>query len=191
MVGHSLVLGARVLLLARLYQFSLWKDAYLSACRVPLHFFLANWRDEHTGALSVGLQHVMVCVGCCWALRTVVYLWSCLASSCEAKRCPHTAISLNARVGPDLYSGTLCYCLAPRENVMNEQWKICGDTILNCTRTVFCPCEVSLCDYPRTEGICRAWTGINMEDGFHAKTSLKGLKVGLLLDIPSQTSRGN
>ncbi len=33
--------------------------------------------------------------------------------------------------------------------------------------------------------------GINIEDGFHTETSLTGLKVGLLLDIPGQMSRGN
>ena len=74
---------------------------------------------------------------------------------------------------------------------MNEQWKISGDMILNCSCTVFCPCVVSLGEHPPTEGNCQAWMGINIEDGFYGDTSLGGLKVGLLLDIPGQMSRGN
>ena len=74
---------------------------------------------------------------------------------------------------------------------MNEHWKISGDMILNCSCTVFCPCVVSLGEHLPTESNCQAWMGINIEDSFHGETSLAGLKVGLLLDIPGQMSRGN
>ncbi len=43
---------------------------------------------------------------------------------------------------------------------MNEQWKISGDMILNCSCTVFCPCVVSLGEHPPTEGNCQAWMGL-------------------------------
>jgi predicted metal-binding membrane protein len=84
MISHSLVLSASVLLLAGLYQFSPLKDACLSACRSPLQFFLTNWRDGHTGALSMGLQHGGVCVGCCWALMAVMYVVGVMNVVCMA-----------------------------------------------------------------------------------------------------------
>ena len=74
MVSHNLLLSVSVLFLAGLYQFSPLKDACLSACRSPMQFFLANWRDGHTGAWSMGLQHGVICVGCCWALMAVMYV---------------------------------------------------------------------------------------------------------------------
>ncbi len=68
----SLVLSALILLCAGVFQFTPFKDACLSKCRVPLAFFLAEWRDGHAGALKVGLRHGSYCVGCCWAVMAVV-----------------------------------------------------------------------------------------------------------------------
>lgn len=68
----SVVLSALILLSAGAFQFTAFKDVCLSKCRVPLAFFLAEWRDGKIGALQVGFKHGGYCVGCCWALMAVM-----------------------------------------------------------------------------------------------------------------------
>jgi predicted metal-binding membrane protein len=68
----SVVLSALILLGAGAFQFTAFKEACLSKCRTPLAFFLAEWRDGKSGALRVGFKHGSYCVGCCWALMTVM-----------------------------------------------------------------------------------------------------------------------
>ena len=70
-------------------------------------------------------------------------------------------------------------------------WKICGELILNCNCTIFCPCVVSLGEHPPTEGFCQAWAGIRIDSGHYDSHDLSGLNVALILDIPSYMSRGN
>jgi predicted metal-binding membrane protein len=66
-----LVLGA-VLIGAGLYQFTPLKRTCLAHCRSPLAFVALHWRDGCTGALRMGLRHGIYCLGCCWALFTVL-----------------------------------------------------------------------------------------------------------------------
>lgn len=66
-----LALGA-VLLGAGLYQFTPLKRTCLAHCRSPLAFVALHWRDGRTGALRMGLRHGVYCLGCCWALFTVL-----------------------------------------------------------------------------------------------------------------------
>ena len=65
-----------------------------------------------------------------------------------------------------------------------ENWSIEGELILNCNCTVFCPCVVSLGTHPPTEGYCQAWLGVRIDKGKSDLTSLSGLNVAMLLDIP-------
>ena len=74
---------------------------------------------------------------------------------------------------------------------MIEKWKIKGELILNCSCDVFCPCVISLGVHPPTEGHCQGWLGINIENGHYGNTDLSGLKVGMLLEIPGNMSRGD
>lgn len=74
MVSANGYFGAAVLLGAALYQWSPVKEACLSLCRSPMKFFLANWRDGRFGSLRMGARHGLYCVGCCWALMTVMYV---------------------------------------------------------------------------------------------------------------------
>ena len=69
-------------------------------------------------------------------------------------------------------------------------WEIRGELILNCNCTVFCPCVVSLGKHPPTEGYCQAWAGVRIDEGAYGDTSLAGLNVGLLLEIPGLMARG-
>ena len=63
--------------------------------------------------------------------------------------------------------------------------------MLNCSCTVFCPCVVSLGQHPPTEGHCEGWAGVQIQSGSYGSVNLKGLNIGLLLDIPGNMARGD
>jgi predicted metal-binding membrane protein len=66
-----LALGA-TLIVAGLYQFTPFKQACLDHCRSPFIVVMQRWRDGAGGALRMGLGHGLYCLGCCWALFTVL-----------------------------------------------------------------------------------------------------------------------
>jgi predicted metal-binding membrane protein len=61
-------LGALLLIAIGLFQLTPWKQACLRHCRTPMGFFLSHWRPGGVGALRMGLQHGLYCLGCCSAL---------------------------------------------------------------------------------------------------------------------------
>jgi predicted metal-binding membrane protein len=61
-----------VIVAAGLYQFTPLKHACLRRCRDPLMFLLTSWRSGRLGALRMGVQHGIWCVGCCWALMAAL-----------------------------------------------------------------------------------------------------------------------
>jgi hypothetical protein len=73
----------------------------------------------------------------------------------------------------------------------NEAWSLMGELMLSCNCTVFCPCVLSLGKHPPTEGYCQTWAGIRIDRGHYGATSLSGLTLGLMVEIPGQMSRGN
>jgi len=62
-----------VLVLAGLYQMTPLKMACLEHCRSPIAFLSQNWRDGSGGALVLGLQHGVYCLGCCWGLMAILF----------------------------------------------------------------------------------------------------------------------
>ena len=62
-------------------------------------------------------------------------------------------------------------------------WSIEGELILNCNRTVFCPCVISLGKHPPTEGYRQAWAGVRIDRGSSGDLDLSGLNVAMLLDV--------
>lgn len=65
--------GGAALIVAGLYQFTPWKRTCLRACRSPLTFLLEHdfgggWRS----AFRAGISHGAYCLGCCWALMSVL-----------------------------------------------------------------------------------------------------------------------
>ena len=69
------ILSGALLLLAGLYQLTPLKQACLTKCRNPLAFFIGHWRDGIGGAARMGLHHGAICVGCCWALMGLMFLF--------------------------------------------------------------------------------------------------------------------
>ncbi|MGE5089845.1 MAG: DUF2182 domain-containing protein [Candidatus Levyibacteriota bacterium] len=67
-------LGAATLIAAGVWQLTPLKQACLTRCRSPLTFFVTRWRAGVGGALRMGLEHGVYCVGCCWALMLLLFV---------------------------------------------------------------------------------------------------------------------
>ena len=74
MVGVSPLLSGTLLVVAGLYQLTPLKEACLARCRSPLSFVSTRWREGSAGALLMGMRHGTYCVGCCWALMTLLFV---------------------------------------------------------------------------------------------------------------------
>ena len=70
--GGPYVAGA-VLAAAGIYELTPLKRVCLRHCRGPLHFILGAWRPGATGAVSMGIEHGLFCVGCCWGLMLALF----------------------------------------------------------------------------------------------------------------------
>ena len=71
--NHMLLAGA-LLMVAGVFQWTPLKRACLTVCRSPLSFVMSRWREGTTGALHMGLQHGLYCLGCCWALMALLFV---------------------------------------------------------------------------------------------------------------------
>ena len=67
-------IGAIVLLVAGVYQFTPLKRVCLTACQSPTAFLMRHWRSGSAGAFRMGVEHGVHCVGCCWALMLVLFV---------------------------------------------------------------------------------------------------------------------
>ena len=61
----TIVYGA-IIIISGSYQFSPLKSTCLGYCESPLSFFMRRWKDGTAGAVKMGLQHGIYCLGCCW-----------------------------------------------------------------------------------------------------------------------------
>lgn len=102
----------------------------------------------------------------------------------ETTRAPSDRLPISQRIDSRMDN--------PKRRKMNPtEWAIKGELFLNCSCTVFCPCVVSLGKHPPTEGYCRAWMAIAIDEGHFEGESLSGLNVGLLVDIPGRMAEGD
>jgi predicted metal-binding membrane protein len=74
MASTSPILGGLLLVIAGTYQWLPLKSACLSHCRSPLGFLGSEWREGNAGALVMGVRHGLFCLGCCWALMTLLFV---------------------------------------------------------------------------------------------------------------------
>jgi predicted metal-binding membrane protein len=70
----SLSLAAALLIAAGAYQLTPWKAMCLAHCRSPMMTLMANWRAGVWGALRMGAQNGLFCLGCCWALMLLAFV---------------------------------------------------------------------------------------------------------------------
>lgn len=64
-----------LLSLAGVFQFTRLKEACLTQCRTPLAFLMTQWRPGRRGAWTMGLRHGLSCIGCCWALMLLLFVF--------------------------------------------------------------------------------------------------------------------
>jgi predicted metal-binding membrane protein len=76
-VGLSTATAARIggalLMIGGAYQLSPLKDLCLAKCRTPIGFILTSWREGYWGAVRMGLEHGLFCLGCCWLLFLALF----------------------------------------------------------------------------------------------------------------------
>ena len=72
----SQVFGGVVLIAAGIYQWSPLKHACLRQCQTPLLFIQRHggFRRSAGGSLALGARHGLYCVGCCWALMSLLFV---------------------------------------------------------------------------------------------------------------------
>jgi len=63
-----------VMIAAGLYQWTPLKHVCLRKCRTPIGFLMTEWRDGPAGAVRMGWNHGLFCVGCCWALMALLFV---------------------------------------------------------------------------------------------------------------------
>lgn len=69
------MLAGTILIVAGAYQFSAWKRICLDHCQSPFGLLASHDFDGGSlGALRAGLVHGALCLGCCWAIMTVLLL---------------------------------------------------------------------------------------------------------------------
>ncbi|MDP9230874.1 MAG: DUF2182 domain-containing protein [Bacteroidota bacterium] len=67
-------LGGIILLAAGIFQFTALKQRCLNYCRTPIDFIHRNWKEGKRGALLMGMENGMYCLGCCWILMILLFV---------------------------------------------------------------------------------------------------------------------
>jgi predicted metal-binding membrane protein len=76
LIANVWVLGAAILAIAGIYQFTELKYRCLDKCRAPLGFVIEHWggAGQKWQALLLGVRHGAFCVGCCWCLMLLMFV---------------------------------------------------------------------------------------------------------------------
>jgi predicted metal-binding membrane protein len=70
--NHPYLLAGSVIALAGGYQFTNTKRRCLTVCSHPGNFFMRHYRRGVRNAIAFGVRYGLACVGCCWALMTIM-----------------------------------------------------------------------------------------------------------------------
>jgi predicted metal-binding membrane protein len=68
----SALLGGALFVAAGAYEWSPLKRRCLSHCQSPMSFVVGHWRPGAAGALRMGAEHGLYCLGCCWVLMLLL-----------------------------------------------------------------------------------------------------------------------
>ena len=74
MQSTSEYLSAALCFMAGIYQFTTLKNVCLDKCRSPAEFLAENNKKGEFGAVIMGVHHGAFCLGCCWALMTLLFV---------------------------------------------------------------------------------------------------------------------
>lgn len=73
MMSTSKLLGTGLLLAAGVWQLTPFKTVCLRHCRSPISFLSTHWHPGVGGAFSMGIEHGVFCLGCCWFLMALLF----------------------------------------------------------------------------------------------------------------------
>ncbi|WP_321798358.1 DUF2182 domain-containing protein [Caballeronia sp. J97] len=75
LLANAWLIGAAIVAVAGVYQFSSLKHRCLDRCRSPLMFITGHWRGRSARRESflLGMNHGAFCIGCCWALMLLMF----------------------------------------------------------------------------------------------------------------------
>ena len=51
----------------------LFRSVCLTHCRSSFDFVLNHWREGGAGAMQMGVEHGLYCLGCCWFLMALLF----------------------------------------------------------------------------------------------------------------------
>ena len=76
LVTNAWAVGAGLLMVAGLFQFSRLKYHCLDRCRTPLSFIIHHWHgvSPRRDSFALGVHHGVFCVGCCWAIMLLMFV---------------------------------------------------------------------------------------------------------------------
>ena len=74
MGGVGPVIGGIILIVAGIFQWTPLKSVCLKHCRTPLDHLMSHWRNGSQGALFMGMEHGLFCLGCCWFLMALMFV---------------------------------------------------------------------------------------------------------------------
>jgi predicted metal-binding membrane protein len=74
MIVTNRILGGAILITAGFFQFTSVKTRCLSYCRTPADFVHKHWKEGKYGALKMGIENGMYCLGCCWILMVLLFV---------------------------------------------------------------------------------------------------------------------
>lgn len=74
MITTNKILGGVILIGAGIFQFTNLKQRCLHYCRTPIDFIHRNWKEGKTGALRMGIENGIYCLGCCWILMIILFV---------------------------------------------------------------------------------------------------------------------
>jgi predicted metal-binding membrane protein len=75
MVSNNNRLAGVLFVCAGVFQFTRWKHSCLVRCANPLGFLLTEWRQGPRGAFIMGARHGAFCLGCCWFLMLLLFVF--------------------------------------------------------------------------------------------------------------------
>jgi predicted metal-binding membrane protein len=73
MISTSKLLSSGLLLGAGVWQLTPFKMGCLRNCRSPISFLSTHWHPGVVGALRMGTEHGVSCLGCCWFFMVLLF----------------------------------------------------------------------------------------------------------------------
>ena len=74
MITTNKIVAGIILISAGIFQFTPLKNRCLRYCRTPISFIQQYWKDGRKGALRMGMQNGIYCLGCCWILMLLLFV---------------------------------------------------------------------------------------------------------------------